>query len=54
MKPLYHVVVIETKTGNLESRFDVVTSLRKKKKIERGININLDHANFHTEIWEQV
>ena len=36
MKPLYHVVVIETKTGDLDSRIDVGTSLRKAEKIERA------------------
>ena len=54
MKPLYHVVVIETKTGDLDSRIDVGTSLRKAEKIERGININLDHASCHPGIWEPV
>jgi len=45
----YSVNIIETETGEVVETIEV-GSYRKAERVERGVNINLDHDNFHTEI----
>lgn len=43
------IKIIETKSGDVVETMDA-DNLRIAEKIERGININLNHGEYHTEI----
>lgn len=46
------VVIVESATSEVIQRFDVeANTIKPAEKIEDGININLDHDKYHTEIW---
>lgn len=45
----YVVVMIERATGNEVKRSEP-TSERRAKKIEAGMNINLDHDRFYVSV----
>lgn len=48
-----YVEIIETATGKVVDRIDV--SERDERgidKVERGVNINLNHEEYHTEVRE--
>jgi hypothetical protein len=43
------VKIIETKTGKVVEEI-TVSSERSAEKVSRGVNINLNHRKYHTEI----
>ena len=45
----YKIKVIKTDTGEVVKTFDAVTE-RAAERIERGLNINLNHADYYTVI----
>lgn len=45
----YKIKVIKTDTGEVVKTFDAVTE-RAAERIERGLNINMNHADYHTVI----
>ena len=49
MAETYKIKVIEAGTGEVVKTMETVT-LRAAERIERGLNINLDHAGYYTEI----
>ena len=51
-KMKYQVVVIEDETGDKDNIGEPNVSLRMAEKVEKGLNINLDHDNFSTDIEE--
>ena len=49
----YYVDVIETATGNTVQSIGPTYSRRSAEQVERGVNINLNHEKFHTEVREE-
>lgn len=45
----YVVKIIETATGTIEKVFEC-QSMDRVEKVEEGININLNHSEYHTAI----
>lgn len=48
----YYVEVVETETDEVVERMGP-TAERTAEKIERGVNINLNHEDYHTRIVEE-
>lgn len=49
-RPTFDVCIVNSQTGSVEKRLTGAACHRHAEKIQRGVNINLDHAKFHTEI----
>lgn len=49
MADTYKIKVIEDSTGEVVKTLEAATS-RAAERIERGLNINLDHAGYYTVI----
>ena len=49
MGDTYKIKVINTATGEVVKTFETVTE-RAAERIERGLNINMNHADYHTVI----
>lgn len=48
-KQFQYIEIIETKTGKVVCRMDVSgKSTRSIERIDDGVNINLNHKDFHT------
>lgn len=47
----FEVQVIETATDEVLGRF-AASSKRQAERLERGLNINLNHMEYHTQIEE--
>jgi hypothetical protein len=43
-------VVIKDNQGKVVQELESTESLRAAERMERGININLNHKEYHTEI----
>ena len=48
----YLIEIVETETGEVVETMEA-TSERTAEKIERGVNINLNHEDYHTRIVEE-
>lgn len=46
----YTVEIVEHSTGKVVKRFKPVSSERQADKLDRGVNINLNHERFFTRI----
>ncbi len=46
----YVVDIVESETGRIVDRISPPTGKNRAEKVEAGVEINLDHENFHTEI----
>ena len=49
MSDTYKIKVIKTDTGEVVKTFETVTE-RAAERMERGLNINLNHADYYTVI----
>jgi len=49
----YYVDIIKTETGEVSREIDCCTSYKKVERVENGVNINLNHNEYHTEINER-
>ncbi len=49
----FDVCIVNTRTGSTEKRIPAHCH-RQAEKVQRGVNHNLDHAKFHTEIRKGV
>lgn len=49
MSEEYIVLIIESSSGAVEKAMKV-TGYRRAERVERGAQINLNHALYHTEI----
>lgn len=47
----YEVHIINSNTGEVVRKIPCAND-RQAARVERGVNINLDHENFHTKIVE--
>lgn len=47
----YLIEIVETETDEVVETMEA-TSERTAEKIERGVNINLNHEDYHTRIVE--
>ena len=47
---VFFVDIIETATNSTIQTIGPSSSPREAERVERGININLNHAEFHTEV----
>ena len=47
----YYIEVVEYESGEVVSRMEA-SSEREAEKIDRGVNINLNHENYYTRIME--
>ena len=48
----YYIEVVEFESGEVVSRMEA-SSERTAEKIDRGVNINLNHENYYTRITEE-
>ncbi len=48
----FTVAIKDTETGAIEQTIGSASSARLLERTERGVNINLNHAEYHTEIIE--
>lgn len=48
----YYVEVVETETDEVVERMGP-TAEGRAERIERGVNINLNHEDYHTRIVEE-
>jgi hypothetical protein len=55
MKYKYQVIIVTKDEGEVVSYFNCKSKM-EANAIERGVNINLDHKNYYTEIqnYEEV
>lgn len=51
---MFVVRIIETSTNRIEKEFSPQFHKRAAERIEDGVNINLNHERFHTEIFEKT
>lgn len=49
-QPNFVVKVIESQTGTVVQQIDVGPNKKKASRVDDGVNINLNHDKFHTEI----
>ena len=49
-RKLWRVEVVDWQTSKVEKRLHPVMSKRRAEKIERGLNINLNHDRYETRI----
>ena len=49
MGDTYKIKVIKTDTGEVVKTFETVTE-RAAERIDRGLNINMNHADYYTVI----
>ena len=49
MADTYKVKVIQTDTGEVVKTFEAATE-RAAERVERGLNINMNHADYYTVI----
>lgn len=48
----YQVVIIEMETDEIVERFEPCATEREAERLEDGVNINLNHDEFMTQIEE--
>lgn len=50
---MYVVQIVEHETEKGIKRFKPTQSERAAERLERGVNINLDHRHYYTEVVEE-
>lgn len=49
---MYQLVIKEYGTNKIDKEFEPVSNERIAERLERGVNINLNHDKYYTEIIE--
>ncbi len=47
---MFIVQIVEHETERIVKSFDAQPTMRDAERLERGVNINLDHRHYYTEI----
>jgi len=53
MKTRYRVIILNHENDKIEKKFDWENSERIANKLDDGVNRNLDHDKYYTEIQEE-